>query len=306
MTFLQAVGYFFREACLNLVRSFRISLVATLTIALSLFLGGLFYAVGEGLSRMVEGWGKALRVVVFLRDGVDLADTGLVALEAKMRSAPWVAAVARVSSREATTRLEALYPSLGDVLAGMEGDPLPASIEASLAPERVVDETAFRAWLTELQQDPRVEAVEDDREFLERALGVVAIGRAFGTGLGLALLLGAVFTAASVIRLTAYLYLDEIAVMRLVGATEFYVRGPFYVEGLLQGMLGGGLAVGGLVLSFELVARNQALALWLPGLGRGVPSTPQLLALIGLGGGAGLLGAVLSLRREKLLSTADD
>ena len=69
-----------------------------------------------------------------------------------------------------------------------------------------------------------------------------------GVGLVLtAVLLGAsIFTIASVIRLTSYLYRDEISVMRLVGATEFYIRGPFYVEGLLQGLLGAVVALGGL------------------------------------------------------------
>jgi len=117
---------------------------------------------------------------------------------------------------------------------------------------------------------------------------------------GAALLGAAVFTIASVIRLTAYLYRDEIAVMRLVGATELYIRGPFYFEGLIQGLAGGFLAVVGLYVAY--VALNPK--------GTTTPmgmividdflSGGSLILLLILGGLAGLMGAVMSLRREDL------
>jgi cell division transport system permease protein len=100
--------------------------------------------------------------------------------------------------------------------------------------------------------------------------------------------------------LTAYLYRDEIAVMRLVGATERYIRGPFYFEGLIQGLAGGFLAVVGLYVAY--VALNPK--------GTTTPmgmividdflSGGSLILLLILGGLAGLMGAVMSLRREDL------
>jgi cell division transport system permease protein len=142
--------------------------------------------------------------------------------------------------------------------------------------------------------------VDDDRDWVAQLSAVVAVVRGLGLALGGVLLGAAVFTIGSVIRLTAYLYEEEMTVMRLVGATEFFIRGPFYVEGLLQGLLGGALAAGGLTAAAWAARERLGESL----LGRLVAAEPpapdQLLLLVGLGAAAGLLGAVLSLRREAL------
>ena len=90
------------------------------------------------------------------------------------------------------------------------------------------------AWLAELRRHPAVDMVDDDRDWLRQLELLVAVFRGVGLTLGALLLAAATLTIASVIRLTAYLYRDEIAVLRLIGATEFYIRGPFYAEGLVQ------------------------------------------------------------------------
>lgn len=88
--------------------------------------------------------------------------------------------------------------------------------------------------------------------------------------------------------------------MRLVGATEFFIRGPFYAEGLLQGLIGGTVAAGGLWLAFRSVASRLTGSL----LGAltlvEAPSIEDLGLLVGLGAAAGLVGAVVSLRGESL------
>ena len=139
--------------------------------------------------------------------------------------------------------------------------------------------------------------VDDDREWVAQLPRWWRWSGGWGSTSAGVLLGAAVFTIGSVIRLTAYLYEEEITVMRLVGATEFYIRGPFYAEGLLQGLLGGAVAAvpwrppsgrrraaGGTLLGRMLVAAPPSLA--------------QLAALVALGAAAGLAGAVLSLRRE--------
>jgi len=116
-----------------------------------------------------------------------------------------------------------------------------------------------------------------------------------------AVLLGAaIFTIASVVRLTAFLYREEIAIMRLVGATEFYIRGPFYVEGLLQGILGSVLSLAGLYGAYAALNPTLEESLVASVMATRFLAWPQLLLLVGLGGVAGLAGAIASLGRESL------
>jgi len=304
VTFFQALVYFAREAVVNLRRSWKVSLVAILTIAVSLFVGGAFLLLTGNLAEVVEGWRQQMKVVVYLEPGATEEELATVARE--VAAAEWVTSVARVSQEEARQRFVRLFPSLSDLLEGWGDEPLPASVEAGFDPRRA-GSRAFDAWLDALRQHPVVSMVDDDRDWLAQLGTMVAIARAMGLGLAAVLLAAAVFTIASVVRLTAYLYHDEIAIMRLVGATEFFIRGPFYAEGLLQGTVGALLAGAGLWVAFAVARARVSLGFWAMLLEQGFLSVGQLavltllLAVLTLlGGAAGLFGAVASLRRERL------
>ena len=142
--------------------------------------------------------------------------------------------------------------------------------------------------------------VDDDRDWVGQLEDVLQVIGAIGLALVAVLMIAAIFTIASVIRLTAYLYREEIGVMRLVGATELFIRGPFYVEGLLQGLLGGGLAVLGLYLGHLVMVPQRAAQLARRRPHRQLPAAGDQLLLVALGALAGLVGAVASLRREEV------
>ncbi len=145
-----------------------------------------------------------------------------------------------------------------------------------------------------------MDLIDDDREWLGQLEAAVAVVRAVGLALLGGLLGAAIFTIASVIRLTAYLHHEEIEVMRLVGATEFFIRGPFYAEGFLQGLLGGALASGALYGVHQLIHARSEGSLFSSVLALDFLSPQQVAFLVLLGGLAGLFGAVVSLRREAL------
>lgn len=301
MTFFQALVYFFREAAQNLVRSWQVSLLAIGTITVSLFLGGVFLLVSTNVRALVEEWRGESRVVVYLETGADAED--LERVRRKVEAASAVREVEKISPEEAADRFRRSFPSLGDLLEGWGEEPLPASFEVSLD-WTAVDDATVQAWLDPLREDPAVQMVDDDRDWIARLRAVVVVLESLALVLGLALLVTAVFTIASVIRLTAYLYHDEIAVMRLVGATEFFIRGPFYVEGFLQGLCGGALAM---LLLFAghgvLVERGESFLTEV--LAAHFLAPGQVLLLVLAGGLAGLVGAVASLRRETLGRTAE-
>jgi cell division transport system permease protein len=292
----RAVRYFVREAVWNLLRSWRVSLLAVLTIAVSLVLGGAFLLASRNLAGSVESWRGQMRVVIYLRSEARPDDVARLAAEA--RQGRWVESVEVVTAAAARQRFRATFPSLADLVEG-GGEPLPASIEVVLRRGDLVDAGAIEAWRAAWRRRPEVAMVDDDREWLGEVETAVAVVRVVGLVLGGILLGAAIFTIASIIRLTAYLHHEEIAIMRLVGATEFFIRGPFYVEGLIQGLLGGVLASAGLFAGYRLIhARSHSLLASV--LAADFLSARQLALLLLCGAAAGLIGAVASLRRESL------
>ncbi len=292
----RVVAYFLREAAVSLGRSWRVSLLAVVTIAASVFIGGTFLLLIENLSRVVAEWRGEARIVVYLDPAQSAAERQ--ALGRGLRSKPWVEQVEEVSAARARERFREIFPSVAELVEGWREEPLPPSLEIAFQPERVADER-LASWLAELRRQPGVTMVDDDRDWLQQLETLVGLLKGIGLMVGLALLGAAVFTIASVVRLTAYLYREEIAVMRMVGATELYVRGPFYLEGLLQGLAGGALALLGLWVGFAALSAPGSTSLFGAVLVGRFLSWQQLLALLALGGSAGLLGAVVSLRRER-------
>lgn len=297
MKLRQALLYFLQEAGISLVRSWKVSLLAVLTISVSLAICGFLMVLSGNLGSLVEQWQAQTKVVVYLRSGAAPAD--IEQLRAKLAAVPWVTGVEEVSAEQARRRFQDIFPSLSDLMQDWSEEPLPASLEVAFR-NQGLDLAAFTAWSEQVRQNPVVAMVDDDRDWLAQLRTVLAVVRGIGLTLGLVLLAGAIFTIASVVRLTAYLYQDEIEIMRIVGATEFFIRGPFYLEGLLQGFIGGLLALAQLYLGFAVLRARTTGSLWGPLLTGEFLSWEEQLALVLLGATAGLVGAVASLRRQSL------
>lgn len=297
MSLFRIFSYFLGEAVVSLWRSWKVSLVAIMTIAMSVFIGGTFFLLSGNLSRVVEGWRQEAKIIVYLDSVVSPAD--LERVHDAVSWPEWVTSVNEVSGSEARSRFRETFPSVQDLLKSWEDEPLPASLELGFEPAHAGDRD-FGEWLESLRGDPVVIMVDDDRDWLRQLDALIGILRGVGLVVGAALLGAAVITIASVIRLTAYLYRDEIAVMRLVGATELYIRGPFFFEGLIQGFFGGLVALGGLYAAFlGLNPKGSTVLLGTVLVDRFLP-WQAMLTLLGIATFAGCLGAVLSLRRESL------
>lgn len=293
MTWGQAITYFFAEAFLSLRRGWRVSLLAVITIAVSLFLGGLFALVGHNLRGQIAKWEGEARVVVYFEP--ETTAEALAAARLELTELPWVMEARIVTLEDARARFRNTFPDLVELLDDPDADPLPPSLEVRLSPSAASTELSGgrHQRLVDLKG---ANWVDDDRAWLERLEVVIRVTRAIGWALGGLLLAAAIFTISSVIRLTAYRYRDEIAVMRQIGATEFLIRCPYYLEGCLQGLAGGVVAVLGLWWVYAgLGADGGALGEAL--LGEFLPIS-SVFAFLALGAAAGSFGAVSSLRRE--------
>ena len=297
MAVFRALAYFFEEALQSLWRSRFIGALSVGTIAVSLFVVGAFLAVASSLGEVVARWSQKVQVTFYLED--DLEDRIRKSLEDRLKSDPAVESVELVSRAQALARFKSLFRDLSTLPDDLGQNPFPASFEVTLRSGHHSKEEVTRL-VTAYEGAPGVEEAQYDLLWIERLATGVRLVRGAGALLGGILVLASVFTISNVIRLTVYARQDELDIMRLVGATRAYVKGPFVVEGMLQGGIGGLLALGLLALALRVLSRDAALASEL--LGRtAIAVSPTLALALVLGGMAvGVAGSFMSLGRLRL------
>jgi cell division transport system permease protein len=241
MAFLRAISYFVTEASTSLWRSRLVNAVSVGTIAVSLFVLGAFLTVASGLGELVTRWTEKVQVIVYLDDGVE--DRVRASLENRLREDPAVGAVEFVSREEALARFREMFRDLSSLPEDLGENPFPASLEVTLRADRQSPAEVQR-MAKAFEGAPGVREIQYDLLWIERLATGVRLVRGLGAFLGGILVLAGVFTISNVIRLTIYAREDELDIMRLVGATRAYVKGPFVTEGMMQGGLGGLVAAG--------------------------------------------------------------
>lgn len=289
----KAVRYAFEEAVSSLLRRRVLTVVSIATIGASLGVFGLFFSIARAGGVLVESLASKVQVVVYLKP--ELSETRRAALAATIKSQPMVKSVEARTSEEALARFKGLFPDLAAIPEEIGETPFPPSIEISLKPE-----LAHPALVTNLIESWRksdgVDDVHYDAILVNRLSAFVGLVRALALVLGLVLAVASGFTIANVIRLSVYSREDEIEIMRLVGASKGFIRGPFLVEGSLSGAFGGLLASGLLALVLRRVVEAMR------GANLGATLAPTLgamdvFALVAIGAFVGLFGSFVSLGR---------
>jgi cell division transport system permease protein len=293
MPLLRALSYFLAEALTSLWRSRLVNAVSVGTIAVSLFVLGAFLTLAGALSGLVARWSETVQVIVYLEERIE--PRVLESLENRLREDPAVASVERVSREQALERFRAMFRDLSSLPEDLGENPFPASLEVTLRPS-LQSPAEVERLAKGLGEVPGVREVQYDLLWIERLSTGVRLVRVVGSFLGGVLLLAAVFTISNVIRLTIYAREDELDIMRLVGATRAYVKGPFVTEGVIQGGLGGLAASLLLWTAFAWLSRNLATSDLLPH--ATLALSPQIaVALVAGGMAVGLVGSLLSLSR---------
>jgi cell division transport system permease protein len=297
MTILRALAYFFAEASTSLWRSRLMNALSIGTIAVSLFVLGAFLTLASNLNEVVARWSRKVQVTFYLADGLEAPIRE--SLVGRLQDDPAVESIEVISRDQALERFRALFRDLQTLPDDLGENPFPASVEATLRPGRESPEEVQRL-VAAFEKAPGVEEVQYDLLWIQRLATAIRLVRGVGALLGGILVLAGVFTISNVIRLTVYARQDELDIMRLVGATRAYVKGPFVVEGLIQGGLGGLISVGLLWAAFRVVAKDALAASDL--LGRAVVFLPLDVCVFIVAGGmaVGVVGSLLSLGRSRV------
>jgi cell division transport system permease protein len=237
---VRALGYFFSEAVASLWRSRRAALLSVLTIAGGLFVLGFFLTLNANLQRVVQGWSASAELSVYLKDGVTTEQ--LKGVEEMISKSGMAAQHEYVTKEQAAARFKQDFPDLAATAERLD-NPFPASFEVRLKPDVQEAGNAVDNLASALAALNGVADVRYDRRWLSRLTGIVRMLRALGLAIVVLLAIASAVTVANVVRLAAYAREDEIEIMELVGAPLAYVRGPFVVEGVLQGGAGALLAI---------------------------------------------------------------
>jgi cell division transport system permease protein len=250
---MRALRYAFDEAVASLWRGRRSGALSMATIALALFVLGAFLILTSNLERLGAEWSSSADMSVYLNDAVTPVERQ--AIEGAL-AGDVVTDRAYVSKADALARFRSTFADLASGMEGLGDNPLPASYEVRL---RTGADQAIDSLVGRVRELPGVADVRYDRQWLARLLAAIGVVRRLGLGLGILLGAAAALTVANVVRLALFARRDELDIMQLVGAPQVYIRGPFVMEGTLQGGLAAIAAVAALAITF-LALRASYLA----------------------------------------------
>lgn len=289
-------GYFIRQAWQNLKENLWLNAVTTGTITLSLLILGFFLVVFFNAKGLMEEWGSQIRITAYLTDAASQEEIAF--LLKKIRSWEEVQEVQYRSPQEALRILEQKLQQQKGLLEGLPRNPLPASVEIRVKPA-YQNSMAVQGMVEKLQEEPEIEELQYEAEWVERFSAFMVILKVVALGLGGMLLVTTIFVVANTIRLNIFARREEIEIMRWVGATGFFIRAPYYIEGLLQGFSGACLALGTLFLLYYLFLREiyEPVKGLLGNFQIQFLTLEQTAAMVLGGLGLGLLGSQVSVGR---------
>jgi cell division transport system permease protein len=273
-----------REVVLAFRRAPLLAVLGVVTIGFSLFAFGLFGLVALNIRTALREVEDRVEIRAFLVEGA--RDAQIDELMQRMQKNPAVAEVGFVTPDSALTRAKAELEEFRDV---MDGAFLPASVELRLK-EGARDPATVAELSRRLQTYPVVEEVRYGREWVEKLYKIRNIAALAGSVLGGVFALVAVIIIGSTIRMAILARTREIEIMRLVGATNWFVRLPYLLDGLLKGLLGGVLAVFMSWGTTNILARSLMQTQFF--------STDQIMLGILAGGLLGLVGSWFSVGRH--------
>ncbi len=280
-----------REALHSFRRTPVLSLLSVAAIAFSLFTTGLYGLVALNFSSALEDLAERVEIVAFLMRGTPAESVTLASQD--IAAFPEVLEVSFVSEDQALEQAQRELVEFREAYKDLAMNPLPASLEIRLKPEHR-NSRAVRAVADRLAGFPFIDDVRYGREWVERLDSLRRLATLVQLVIGLAFAVVAVAIIGVTIRITVFQRAGEIAIMRLVGATNGFIRGPFVLEGALKGVLGGAAA---------LLLCWAGFTLFRTGLGADLPDLRffrpgDMLLILLFGTLIGLVGSLLSVGRH--------
>ena len=284
--------YFIKETYKSIRRNGFMSFASISTVAVSLLVLGMFLMIFLNTNNLAQYLESQVQVSVYMQDSA--TDKELAAVKEKLTKMPGVVKVTQVSKQQALERFKKRLGDQEQLLNSLGKDnPFPNSFEVQVDnPDRI------KVLTPQLGQLPKVETAKFGQEVVEHLFQLTKILRFGGILLVVFLAMATLFIISNTIRLTVFARRKEVIIMKYVGATDWFIRWPFLLEGMTLGFFG---AVVAFILINSiysgLLERIHATLAFLPLL----PTSPLLLYvdlfLLVAGTGIGALGSYISLRK---------
>jgi len=287
------LNYFLSETAVNLKRNLLMTIAAISTVAISLLLLGGAQILQLVVANVTSTWEGKVEVSVFLRN--DVTEGELDDLRSDLAGMPEIETFTYVSKNQAYEEFKKLYADKPELYEVLPQDSLPASFRISLVDASDAEEVAAR-----VDGSPGIDDVNFGGDIIRRLLQVNTLLRAVTIGMSAVLMVAAAALIANTIRLAIYARREEISIMKLVGATNWFIRIPFMFEGVFAAL------TGAIVSSIVVLGANELffskMGDFLAFLGpvfsfSAWEIAKVLLILVGGGVAVGLFGSALALRR---------
>jgi cell division transport system permease protein len=236
-----APNYYFRETLQGLRRNGLVSFAAVSTAFIALFLLGGALLVGKEVGLLIQKSEANVEVSIYLRD--DISPTQQQHLADLLNGMPEVSSIHYESKDEAYRRFQQIFNNQKQLTQNVSKDALPASFRVKLK-----DPEQFQLVATRLAGQPGIDKIVDQRDLLKRLFAVTRVFRVGVLAVAIIMLISAGALIGNTVRMAVFARRKEIGIMRLVGATNWFIRTPFLIEGVIEGLLGAGAAIVGLFI----------------------------------------------------------
>ncbi len=242
--------HYIKKALIDIRSNRFLNMITIMTIALSILVISVFMLFFENASRFLESLNQGGRAMVYLEDTFTI--DRLPQLKEKLNNLGDIIEITFISKEKALEKLKHDMASRSAFFDTLKDNPLPDALEIRMKASR--DFEKVKQLADDIEKLPLVEDVEYGQGWLARFINIFNLFKITGYAMSSLFFMIALFITANTVRLAFYSRQTEVEVMRLVGATEGFIKAPFYAEGLIQGLLGGIIGVIILLVSFIAVS----------------------------------------------------
>jgi cell division transport system permease protein len=286
--------YYFKNAFINMMNNRLIHLISMGTITISMLLLGSFMLLSINLDNWIKEWGGTLSMSVYLKDGIDEKVMGEI--EKQLLNIKGAKIKGFISKDQAMMQLKESLGGQAGLLSGLKNNPLPSSFELIFEDTNNyrIDPDNIKASLEKMEG---VDEVQYSKQWVERFKGLIFVFRVASLIIGGLLCVAVLFIITNTIKLTLYSRRDEIEIYKLVGATDWFVKIPFLIEGAIQGIISGLIAYLVLLLVYLFLSTKTIQILDLPVIDIIFLTNKNAVSIILLSLFLGLMGGLIAIGR---------